>query len=150
MREGSARAFMLAAPPLGRREVFVGAEGRRTGLDYTEAIEYLYDSVLPDAEKIVLVQDNLNTHEVASLYKRFAPEKTRRLARKLEIHYTPKHGSWLNIAEIEISLLSRSALKPRITDLEQFNQSSPQSPATETWRPAPSTGNSQIQTHELN
>ncbi|MFT5468879.1 MAG: hypothetical protein ACI8UO_003991 [Verrucomicrobiales bacterium] len=69
---------------------------------------------------VVLVQDNLNTHNNASLYKRFAPDKARRLSQKLEVHYTPKHGSWLNMAEIEISLMSRAALKPRIPGLEQF------------------------------
>ena len=120
VREGSASAFMLALPHLGKREVFVGREGRRTSLDYAEAIEFLCDEVFPDVEKIVLVQDNLNTHNDASLYKRFAPEKARRLRQKLEVHYTPKHGSWLNMAEIEISLMSRAAPKPRIPDLEQF------------------------------
>ena len=120
VREGSGSAFMIALPHLGKREVFVGKDGRRTSLDYAEAIEFLCDEVFPDIEKIVLVQDNLNTHNTASLYKRFAPDKARRLAQKLEVHYTPKHGSWLNMAEIEISLMARAALKPRIPNLEQF------------------------------
>jgi hypothetical protein len=120
VREGSASAFMLAMPHLGKRELFIGKEARRTSLDYAEAIEFLCEEVFPDAQIIVLVQDNLNTHNAASLYKRFAPEKARRLAEKLEVHYTPKHGSWLNMAEIEISLLARSALKPRIASRGEF------------------------------
>jgi hypothetical protein len=122
VREGSASAFMIAMPHLGTREVFIGEEGRRSALDYADAIAFLCEEVFPEADKIVLVQDNLNTHELASLYKRFAPEKARRLAAKLEVHYTPKHGSWLNIAEIEISLLARSALHKRIPSLEAFKQ----------------------------
>lgn len=120
VREGSASAFMLAMPHLGKREVFVGKDARRTACDYAEAIEYLCDEIFPSAERIVLVQDNLNTHSTASLYTRFEPHKARRLAEKLEIHYTPKHGSWLNMAEIEISLLARSALKPRIASRPEF------------------------------
>mgnify|MGYP000296263744 CR=1 FL=1 len=122
IREGSASAFMLAMPHLGKREVFVGEDGRRTSLDYAEAIEHLCDNLFPEAEKIVVVMDNLNTHNEASLYKRFAPGKARRLAAKLEVHYTPKHGSWLNMAEIEISLLSRSALGKRIASLGEFRE----------------------------
>lgn len=121
VREGVASGFMIAAPHLGLREVFVGEEGRRTALDYADAIEFICEEMFPDAEKIVLVQDNLNTHCPASLYKRFAPEKARQLASRIEWHYTPKHGSWLNIAEIEISVLSRASLKQRIPSLEEFN-----------------------------
>ena len=120
VREGSASAFMIAMPHQGRREVFIGEDARRTSLDYAEAIEYLCDEIFPDVEKITLVQDNLNTHNEASLYKRFAPEKARRLAAKIDINYTPKHGSWLNMAEIEISLLSRSALNKRISGEQEF------------------------------
>ncbi len=121
VREGSASAFMIAMPHLGRREVFIGKDARRTSLDYAEAVEYLCDKIFPNAEKITLVQDNLNTHNEASLYKRFAPEKARRLAAKIDINYTPKHGSWLNMAEIEISLLSRSALlNKRIAGEQDF------------------------------
>lgn len=122
VREGSASAFMLAMPHMGRREVFVGKEARRTALDYAEAIEYLCDEIFPEAETITLVQDNLNTHNEASLYKRFAPEKARRLAAKIDINYTPKHGSWLNIAEIEISLLARAALDRRIGSKKKFSK----------------------------
>lgn len=120
VREGSASAFMICAPHLGRREVFVGDSGRRTAFDYAGAIRFLCEEMFPDAEKIILVQDNLNTHDPASLYKRFPPQKARELAQRIEWHYTPKHGSWLNIAEIEISVLSRAALRRRIPELETF------------------------------
>ncbi len=120
VREGSASGFMIAAPHLGTRQVFVGNDGRRTSLDYAEAIEYMCDTMFPNAEKIVLVQDNLNTHKRASLYKRFSPEKANRLCSKIEWHFTPKHGSWLNIAEIEISILGRTALAQRIGSLDEF------------------------------
>ena len=78
------------------------------------------DVMFPEAEKIVLVQDNLNTHNPASIYKAFPAEKARRLVSRIEWHYTPKHGSWLNIAEIEISVLARAALRGRIPSLEKF------------------------------
>jgi len=90
---------MIAMPHPGRREVFIGKDARRTALDYADAVAFLCDEVFPDAEKITLVQDKLNTHDVASLYKRFEPAKARRLAAKIDIHHTPKHGSWLNMAE---------------------------------------------------
>ena len=122
VREGSASAFMMVAPHLGIRKTHVGADGRRTAIDYAEVIEYLCDELFPEAEKIVLVQDNLNTHNPASLYKAFAPAKARRLASKIEWHYTPRHGSWLNIAEIEISVLARTALGSRISSLEEFRR----------------------------
>ena len=137
VREGSASAFMLAAPHLGRRELFIGKEARRTSLDYAEAIEFLCEEVFPEAKTIVLVQDNLNTHNEASLYKRFVPEKARRLAEKLEVHYTPKHGSWLNMAEIEISLLARSALKPRIASRAEFEKASKANVARRNKSPRP-------------
>ena len=120
VREGSVSAFMIAAPHLGIRRTHVGPDGRRTALDYAGVIEMICDEMFPEAEKIILVQDNLNTHNPASLYKAFAPEKARRLAAKIEWHYTPKHGSWLNIAEIEISVLSRAALNGRISSLAEF------------------------------
>ena len=137
VREGSASAFMLAMPHLGKREVFVGKEARRTSLDYAEAIEFLCEEVFPEAQRIVLVQDNLNTHNEASLYKRFEPAKARRLAEKLEIHYTPKHGSWLNMAEIEISLLARSALKPRMASREQFEETVKSNTSRRNQKPRP-------------
>jgi hypothetical protein len=122
VREGSASGFMIAAPHLGHREVFVGESGRRTAYDYAGAIGFLCDEMFPEAEEIIIVQDNLNTHTPASLYKRFAPEKARRLAAKIRWVYTPKHGSWLNIAEAEISVLVRAALGCRIRDLETFQR----------------------------
>jgi len=90
---------------------------RRTAVDYAKAIRYLVDEMYPNAEKIVLVHDNLNTHKPASLYEAFPPEEARRILDKLEIHYTPKHGSWLNMAEIELSVLGRQCLDQRIPDL---------------------------------
>jgi len=120
VREGCVSAFMIAMPLEGRREVFVGAEGRRTAKDYALALRYLADELYPDAERIILVQDNLNTHASASLYEAFPPEEARRLAARFEVHYTPKHGSWLNIAEIEISVLARACLNRRIPSREIF------------------------------
>ncbi|MBQ9221991.1 transposase, partial [Succinivibrio sp.] len=79
---------------------------------------FLVDEVNPDAKKVILVMDNLNTHNTASLYKAFPPEEARRIARKLEIHYTPKHGSWLDIAEIGINIMTRECLNRRIPDIE--------------------------------
>jgi hypothetical protein len=115
-RNGTGNVFMLSEPLAGRRKTLVTA--RRTAKDYAEAIRYLVDEWHPDAEKIVLVQDNLNTHKPASLYQAFPPEMARRLIDKLEIHYTPKHGSWLNMAEIELGVLGRQCLDQRIPDLE--------------------------------
>ena len=115
-RNGTGNVFMLAEPLAGRRKTLVTAQ--RTAKDYAEAIRYLVDEMHPDAEKIVLVQDNLNTHKPASLYQAFPPEMARRLIDKLEIHYTPKHGSWLNMAEIELGVLGRQCLDQRLADLE--------------------------------
>jgi hypothetical protein len=120
VREGCVSAFMIAMPLEGRREVFVGPEGRRTAIDYALALRHLAEIIHPGAERIVLVQDNLNTHGVASLYEAFPPEEARRLASRFEVHYTPKHGSWLNIAEIEISVLTRACLSRRIPSPEFF------------------------------
>jgi len=120
VREGCASAFMIAMPLEGRREVFVGPEGRRTAIDYALALRHIADSIHPEAERIVLVQDNPDTHAGASLYEAFPPEEARRLAARFEVHYTPKHGSWLNIAEIEISVLARACLDRRIPSQELF------------------------------
>ena len=106
VREGSVSAFILAVPHLGAREVFIGADGRRTAKDFAACLDHLANHLLPEAEKIVLVMDNLNTHREASLYEAFPPEKARALCERFEFHYTPKHGSWLNMAEIEIGLLA--------------------------------------------
>jgi hypothetical protein len=120
LREGSATAFLVYAPLDGIREVHISEDGRRTAKDYADVIEYVVDVMFPNAEKVILVEDNLNTHKDASLYENFPPEKARRLADKIERHHTPKHGSWLNIAEIEISALSRTTLPDRVGSLDEF------------------------------
>lgn len=114
-RHGTGNLFMMFEPLAGRREVLVTE--RRTAVDYAEAIQHLVDVSYPRAEKIVLVQDNLNTHKLASLYEAFPPEEARRLINKLEVHYTPKHGSWLNMAEIELGVVQGQCLDRRIPDL---------------------------------
>jgi hypothetical protein len=113
-RNGTAALFMVCAPLAGRRHVRVRA--RRTAVDWAHVIKEVVDELYPKAEKIVLVMDNLNTHSPASLYEAFPPAEARRLAAKLEIHYTPKHGSWLNIAEVELSALARQCLDDRMAD----------------------------------
>lgn len=115
-RNGTANLFMMFAPLEGWRRVKVTE--RRTRLDFAEVIRELVDVHFPDAEKIVLVMDNLNTHKPASLYEAFPPAEARRLAEKLEIHYTPKHGSWLDMAETELSVLTKQCLDRRIPDME--------------------------------
>ena len=111
-RNGTVNLFMVCAPLLGWRHVAVTA--RRTSRDFAQIIKTLVDEQFPDADKIVLVLDNLNTHTPASLYQAFAPAEAKRLADKLEVHYTPKHGSWLNMAEIELSVLARQCLWERM------------------------------------
>jgi len=113
-RNGVASLFMLFAPLVGWRHVAV--RDRRTAIDYAHVLRDLADVYFPDAEKITLVQDNLNTHKPASLYEAFPPTEARRIAERFEWHYTPKHGSWLNIAECELSVLSRQCLDRRIPD----------------------------------
>lgn len=113
-RHGTANLFLACAPLLGWRQVTMTA--RRTRLDWAYAIRDLVDGHFPAAEKIVLVLDNLNTHAPASLYLAFPPAEARRLWDKLELHFTPKHGSWLNIAEIELSALGRQCLDRRLPD----------------------------------
>jgi hypothetical protein len=113
-RKGVANLFLFCEPLKGQRWVTV--TDRRTKVDWAHAIKELVDVHYPEAERIVLVLDNLNTHTPAALYEAFPPAQARQLAEKLEIHYTPKHGSWLNIAEIELSVLSRQCLDRRIPD----------------------------------
>jgi hypothetical protein len=108
VRNGTANLFMVSEPLLGWRAVQVTE--RRTAKDFAEVLRWLAEEVHPDAERIVLVLDNLNTHKLASLYEAFEPERARRLAERFEVHHTPKHGSWLNVAEIELSVLSRPAV----------------------------------------
>ena len=107
---------MATEPLVGQRRVKVTQ--RRTAVDFAELIRDMVDEWYPDAKKIVLVMDNLNTHRPASLYEAFPPAEARRLIEKLEIHYTPKHGSWLNIAEIELGILNRQCLDRRIGNVE--------------------------------
>ena len=117
-RNGTGNLFMLNEPLSGRRMVLVTE--RRTAVDYANTIRYLVDEMYPTAEKIVLVHDNLNTHKPASLYEAFPPEEARRILNRLEIHYTPKHGSWLNMAEIELGVLGRQCLDRRIPDMNEL------------------------------
>ena len=114
VRNGTANIFMAFEPLSAYRLTKVTA--RRTRVDFAELVRDLVDVHYPTAEAIVLILDHLNTHSIASLYQAFKPEEARRLARKLEIHYTPKHGSWLNMAEIELSALSWQGLARRISD----------------------------------
>ena len=122
IRHGSATAFMMYAPLEGRREVFISEEGTRTSEDYAHALEFLVEDLYPNAKKIVIVEDNLNTHGDASLYKAFLPEKARRIADRIERHHTPVHGSWLNIAEMEISALSRTTLTDRVKNIDEMRR----------------------------
>jgi hypothetical protein len=115
-RRGVANLFLFAEPLSGWREVQVTE--RRTRTDWAEAMRVLADRHYPTAERITVVLDNLNTHGPASFYEAFAPAEARRLAERFEFHYTPKHGSWLNMAEIELSVLSRQCLDRRIGEIE--------------------------------
>jgi hypothetical protein len=115
-RNGTSNIFIHFEPLIGKRKIKV--TDRRTKKDWALFIRELVDEDYPDAEKIVLVMDNLNTHSGASLYETFAPEEAKRILDKLEIHHTPKHGSWLNMAEIELSHLSRQCIDRRIPDKE--------------------------------
>jgi transposase len=115
-RGGVVNLFMFCEPLQGRR--WVDVTERRTKVDWAHQIKEMVDVRYPEAERIVLVMDNLNTHTPASLYEAFDPSEARRLCEKLEIHYTPKHGSWLNMAEIELSVLGRQCLDRRVPDFE--------------------------------
>jgi hypothetical protein len=119
-RHGVSHLFMFSEPLTGKR--FVNVTERRTALDWAHQIKGLVDERYPQAECITLVMDNLNTHTGASLYKAFEPAEARRILDKLEFHYTPKHGSWLNMAEIELSVLTRQCLDRRIPDRQALEQ----------------------------
>jgi DDE superfamily endonuclease len=112
VRNGTANLFMIFEPLLGWRHVEVTE--RRTAKDFAAVVRWLVEEVHGEAEAVVLVVDNLNTHRPASLYEAFPPEQARRILERVEWHYTPKHGSWLNMAEIELSVLQRQALGERI------------------------------------
>lgn len=113
-RNNTANMFMFFAPLEGWRHIKV--TNRRTAIDYAHALKNLSDIHFPNAKKIVLVQDNLNTHKAASLYEAFPPAEARRLVERFEWHYTPKHGSWLNMAESELGVRARQCLDRRIPD----------------------------------
>jgi len=118
VRNGTVNNFMFFEPLGNRRRVSV--RKRRTQKDFAEEIAHLLDVDYPDAEVVVLVMDNLNTHKIGSLYERFPAEQARAYVKRLEIHNTPKHGSWLNMAEIEFSVLTTQCLDRRIGDFETF------------------------------
>ena len=115
-RNGTASIFMFCEPKAGVRKAT--ALNQRTMNDWAHQIKQLLDVQYPTATKVVLICDNLNTHKPAALYKTFEPEEARRLLNRLEIHYTPKHGSWLNMAEIELAVLTKQCLNRRIPDLQ--------------------------------
>jgi hypothetical protein len=117
-RRGTANLFMATEPLVGQRTVTVTE--RRTAVDFARVLRDLADRQYPAADKIVLVLDNLNTHKLASLYEAFAPAEARRLAERFEVHHTPKHGSWLNVAEIELGILGRQCLDRRLGSVEDL------------------------------
>jgi hypothetical protein len=119
-RNGTAANFMFTEP-LGRWRK-VNVRERKTSVDWAREIRALLNEDYPEAEKVILVCDNLNTHKVASLYEAFEPKQARQLAERLEVHYTPKHGSWLNVAEIELSVFTRQCLDRRIPDRAKLQQ----------------------------
>jgi len=119
-RCGTASVFMISAPLEGKR--YVRVREQRTRKDFAAFILEVCDVLYPTAEKIVFVMDNLNTHNAASLYEAFEPSLARRLAEKLEIHYTPKHGSWLDMAEIELSILSRQCMNDYFESRKQLQE----------------------------
>jgi hypothetical protein len=126
VRNGVANIFMISEPLAGRREVEV--TDRRTRKDYALCLRKIADEMYPDAEVVVLVQDNLNTHSPASLYETFDPAEARRLMNRFEVHYTPKHGSWLDMAEIELGILGRQCLSRRIDNVADLRRE------TMTWK----------------
>ena len=120
-RKGSCSIFMFNEPLAGWRNC--SASPQRTSEDWAEKVKWLLDEQYPDVKKVVLVMDNLNTHTAASFYKIFEPEEAFRLSQRLEIHYTPKHGSWLNVAEVELSALSSQCLgSKRISSIDELNE----------------------------
>lgn len=119
-RNGTRQLFVFFQPQAGRRRVLITEH--RTKVEYAHAMRYLVDELFPEAEVIVLVQDNLNTHTPAALYEVFEPAEAKRILDRLEFHYTPKHGSWLNMVEIELSILCKQCLDDRIPDSETLRR----------------------------
>jgi transposase len=119
-RNGTRNLFLFCEPQAGWRHLAVTAQ--RTRHDFAHQMQWLVDERYPQTEVIRVVLDNLNTHTIASLYEAFAPAEARRIAKRLEFHYTPKHGSWLNMAEIELSMVSRQCLERRIPDEETLRR----------------------------
>ena len=151
-RNGTSNLFIFFAPLEAWRHIKV--TNQRTMIDFAHCMRDLVDLHFPEAEKIVLVMDNLNTHKLASLYEAFPPAEARRIIDKLEIHYTPKHGSWLNMAEIELSVLQRQCLKARIPDrptliekVESWEKRRNATEATVHWRFT--TAEARIKLHKL-
>jgi DDE superfamily endonuclease len=138
-RNGTVNLFMLFAPLEGWRHV--EATERRTAIDYAKVLRELCDIHFPGASKIVLVQDNLNTHTPASLYEAFEPAEARRIIERFEWHYTPKHGSWLNLAESELAVLSGQCLDRRITDAAALKRQ------VDAWRCRRNTSNANANWH---
>ncbi len=148
VRGGVANLFLICEPLRGWRHVTVTE--RRTGVDGAYCVREMVDRHYPDAETIVLVMDQLNTHTVASLYEAFPPAEAKRIADRLEIHYTPKHGSWLNMAEIEFSVLVRQCLGQRLPDDDRLRQEVAAGKERATRRQAGSTGASRRQMRASN
>ena len=119
-RLGTANLFFFVEPLTGWRHVEMTEH--RTKIDYARCIQWLVDEVYPHAEYIRIVQDNLNTHTAAALYEAFPPAEARRILQRVEFHYTPKHGSWLNMAEIEISIFARGCLSRRVASMQDLRQ----------------------------
>ena len=139
VRCGTCSIFVWAEPMAGRRRVV--ARRQRTRIDWAHEVDQLLTIDYPDAERVLLVMDNLNTHTLGSLYEAFEPAKARALAERLEIHHTPRHGSWLNIAEIELSALTRQCLDRRIDDLDVLNSE------LAAWQNAVNTDQRQVRWH---
>ena len=139
VRKGTCSIFAFVEPLGGKHHVSV--HEHRTAIDLALEIQYLADEMYPDAEKIILVMDNLNTHKPASLYKAFPPAEARRIIKRLEIHYTPKHGSWLDMAEIELNVMSRQCLDRRIETIDLLRTE------LSAWETERNQNNSKIQWH---
>ena len=117
IRNGTCSIFAFVEPLGGNHHC--DAKDQRTAVDWAHQIKILVDDIYPEVDAVILVMDNLNTHAPSSLYKAFPPEEARRILRKLELHYTPKHGSWLNMAEIELNVMTRQCLSRRLGSLEE-------------------------------